>query len=59
VTTASVPLIDYASLDEATRRRLATPSGLKGGDRVLGFAACIFDDPGAPHHTHEHPTPGG
>jgi len=24
-----------------------TPSGLKGGDRVLGYAACIFDDPGS------------
>jgi len=33
-----------------------TPSGLKGGDRVLGYAACIFDDPGGQHHTHEHPT---
>jgi len=23
-----------------------TPSSLKGGDRVLGYAACVFEAPG-------------
>jgi hypothetical protein len=27
-----------------------TPSGLKGGARVLGYAACVFDAPGHSHH---------
>jgi hypothetical protein len=25
----------------------------KGGDRVLGYTACIFDDPGTQRHTHD------
>lgn len=32
-----------------------TPSGLKGGDRVLGYAACIFETPGFPTRTSELP----
>jgi hypothetical protein len=26
-----------------------TPSGLKGGDKVLGYAACVFDGSDHPH----------
>jgi hypothetical protein len=34
-----------------------TPSGLKDGDRVLGYAACIFEGPSHPRHGHDDPTP--
>jgi hypothetical protein len=27
-----------------------TPSGLKEGDKVLGYAACVFDGSDHPHH---------
>jgi hypothetical protein len=45
--------------DELLNDRLArgwkpTPSGLKVGDRVLGYAACVFDPPGHPGHAHHH-----
>lgn len=32
-----------AVLDWGRTQRPRTPSGLKGGDKVLGYAACIFD----------------
>jgi hypothetical protein len=34
-----------------------TPSGLKEGPRVLGYAACVFEHPETSGSTHEHPVP--
>jgi len=43
------------SADELLQARVErgwkpTPSGLKGGDRILGHAACMFE----PGHRHGH-----
>lgn len=34
-----------------------TPSDLKQGRRVLGYADCVFQSPETTGSTHEHPVP--